>query len=409
MNPLADSVTALSGTETWRLVAPDYAALDTLWRNRLPFVLWPVCGKPLLAYWLDEAVRRQVPSVEIEAVDRPHLIRAWLDRRDLWSRSIVVKSQAGKATAPGLLMDGLPGGNPVPTPQSGGALLSHWLDLQKQALALRARGLIHLDAEIQPGVWIGPGAKVSPTAQLIAPCWIGSYARIGENCRLGPEAYIGHSSFLDNDVEVQSAAVCADTYVGSHTSLHRMVVQGGLLLDVAKEVAVEVAESFVLSDLRSTQRRSRWWVRVLAFLAAPGLCFLAKLLAGKKTIQHQEVRLGRNLGRQLTTYPAGPLILRRAAWLYEVAAGTLCLIGILPRSTEEWDSLDPDTRSLFESAAVGVFALSDLYGCHTTGTPEELTHALFQVGAPHDEGHKLAARSLLRLALTTPLPPPMPS
>jgi hypothetical protein len=390
-------------TGVWKLVAPDYAELDSLWRNRLPFVLWPVCGKPLLTYWLDEAVRLQVESVEIVALDRPHLIRAWLDHRDMWSRSIVVKSQVYADGVPGHLMDTLPGCAVTATPRDGAALLLHWLDLQKQALALRDQGLIHLDAEVQPGVWIGPGAQVPSSAQLTAPCWIGSYVRIGENCRLGPEAYIGHSSFLDTDVEVREAAVCSDTYVGSHTSLCRMVVQGGLLLDVAKGVAVEVAESFVLSDLRPTQRRSRWGVRALAFLASPVLSLVARLLARGQSPRQTEVRLGRNLSCLLTTYPSGPLLVRRAPWLREVAAGRLSLIGILPRSPADWENLDPDTRSLFEGAAVGVFALSDLYGCNTPGSPEELTHALFQVGAPRGEGHKLAARSLVPIALSTPV------
>ena len=79
----------------WLLIAPDWGKLDTIWRSQQPFPLWPVCEKTLLSYWLDEAVRQGVPSLSIEAVDRPDLIRNWLDKRDLWSRSIEVHSEPG--------------------------------------------------------------------------------------------------------------------------------------------------------------------------------------------------------------------------------------------------------------------------------------------------------------------------
>ena len=81
--------------KSWHLVAPEWEGLDTIWRSPLPFLLWPVCEKPLLTYWLDEAVRQGIPSVSIETVDRPHLVRQWLDGTALWSRSIEVMAQPG--------------------------------------------------------------------------------------------------------------------------------------------------------------------------------------------------------------------------------------------------------------------------------------------------------------------------
>ena len=65
--------------KAWHLIVPEWAEFDTIWHSPLPFVLWPVCEKPLLTYWLDEAVRQGISSVSIEAVDRPHLIRRWLE------------------------------------------------------------------------------------------------------------------------------------------------------------------------------------------------------------------------------------------------------------------------------------------------------------------------------------------
>ena len=46
--------------KTWHLVVPEWSEYDTIWHSPLPFVLWPVCEKTLLTYWLDEAVRRGI-------------------------------------------------------------------------------------------------------------------------------------------------------------------------------------------------------------------------------------------------------------------------------------------------------------------------------------------------------------
>ncbi|MFZ4775215.1 MAG: hypothetical protein ACOYM3_07635, partial [Terrimicrobiaceae bacterium] len=109
----------------WHLIAPDWASLDTIWRSPRPFLLWPVCEKPLLSYWLDEAVRQGVSSVSIEAVDRPHLVRQWLDQRDLWSRSIEVRAQPGGGGGKEVfLLQGLPGETSPVTLQSGKDLMN---------------------------------------------------------------------------------------------------------------------------------------------------------------------------------------------------------------------------------------------------------------------------------------------
>jgi len=387
----------------WNLIAPDYATMDTIWRSPLPFVLWPVCEKPLLSHWLDEAVRRGVPWVRIQAVDRPHLIRNWLGQRDLWSRTVEVKTgQEESEEWESVTMDRLPG-----QPETRGAsaptdLLGHWFELQRVAISARTAGMVHLDREIEPGVWIAPGVRISDTVTFAAPCRIGSYAKIGGNCHLGPNAFIGDGAFLDKDVEVEDSIVCADTYIGSHTSLKSMVAQGGLLLDLKKGVAVEVADAFVMGSTVEDSSPLSPFARGMAFILAPILCVLARLAARGKASVAFKVRLGRDREVMLSNYPVGPLCLRRAAWIKHVADGTMRWAGILPRTPADWDQLPAEVRSALERAPVGVFTLSDLYQCHTASEPDEWTHALFQSGAANGAGSKLARRSLLKIALTTP-------
>jgi len=388
-------------TAPWNLIAPDLASMDTIWRSPLPFVLWPVCEKPLLSYWLDEAVRRGIPSVRIEAMDRPHLIRAWLDQRDLWSRTVEVKtSPEGDGGHQSVLMDRLPGQPEAATIDSPMALLNHWLQLQYEAIRGRTSGMVHLDQELQPGIWVAPGVRISGNVTFSPPCWIGSYARIGANCHLGPGAFVGAGCFLDEDVEVEDSIVCADTYVGSHTSLKDMAAQGGLLLDLKKGVAVEMGDSFVMGS--TTGGAPSLVSRALAFVLGPLLCGIARIAARGKPTYESRARIGRDRDIVLVNYPAGPLCLRRAGWIHHVAGGTIRWVGILPRTPEDWDGLPAEVRPALERAAVGVFALSDLYQCHCPSEPDEWTHALYQSGAANGAGNTLARKALLKNAFTTP-------
>ena len=74
----------------WRLAAPDWAGLDSIWRNPDPFILWYVGNQTLLCHWMDEAVRNGVEEVEVYVADRPAEVRAWLDEGTFWSRRIKV-------------------------------------------------------------------------------------------------------------------------------------------------------------------------------------------------------------------------------------------------------------------------------------------------------------------------------
>ena len=86
--------------KTLFLLAPDFAALDTIWRNALPFVLWPVGSQPLLAHWLDEAVRLAFDEVQIFTADRPSDLRQFLNEGNYWSTKISVVPLTDDASAP---------------------------------------------------------------------------------------------------------------------------------------------------------------------------------------------------------------------------------------------------------------------------------------------------------------------
>ncbi len=93
------------------LLAPNFAEIDTLWRNPLPFALWPVGPQSLLAHWMDEAVRLGMDEVKIYASDRPAEIRRHLEGGAYWSCKVEVIPLMEDAAAPAeaVRVDHLPG------------------------------------------------------------------------------------------------------------------------------------------------------------------------------------------------------------------------------------------------------------------------------------------------------------
>ena len=212
----------------WNLLAPDWCEVDAVWKNPLPFILWPVCGKPLLAHWLDEALRQEANSITIYATDRPHLIRAWINRGNYWSNQIHVRVGGDRVESSiTYTMNSLPGYEVFDSVSDGHRLLEHWFALHVYEIQERKPARFQIDREISPGVWVAPGVVIDPLARLIPPVWIGRRARIGPHCRIGPNAFISTRSVLDEDVEVIDAIICEDTYIGRHTRLDRSIAKAG--------------------------------------------------------------------------------------------------------------------------------------------------------------------------------------
>jgi NDP-sugar pyrophosphorylase family protein len=232
-----------------RLLAPDWSDLDTIWRNPLPFILWPVGNQPLLAHWLDEAVRGGFEEVEIHVKDRADEVRAYLARESYWSQHRKVFAVAREADAPVTAerVDRLPGRRcEGALPKTAAALLTYWFELQKSWLARRSPREMTLDTFRPGGGWVGSHARIHRSARLRPPYWIGPGAEIGANCQIGPHALIGEESIVDENVEVEQACLLPNTYLGQNTRLFRAAAAGGALIDFGRSCRVDIGETFIM-------------------------------------------------------------------------------------------------------------------------------------------------------------------
>jgi len=244
--------------KSWQLLAPDWSELDIIWQNPLPFVLWPLGSQPILAYWLDEAIRRGVEELELYVVDREAEVDAALRHSLFWPKKLKIVSLSCEADAPpGITrMDGLPGDRPsVSLPSVPRELLSYWLHLRSAWLARRSPDEVTLETFHPAGGWVGPRAKIHRSARLQAPFWIGARAEIGADCVIGPNAFVGENSILDENVEVIEGCVLPDTYLGRNTRLFRSAAEGGALIDFRRGCRVEIAERFILGPVSNSVMR----------------------------------------------------------------------------------------------------------------------------------------------------------
>ncbi len=387
---------------TLELLAPDYGQLDTIWRHPLPFVLWPIGSKSLLAHWMDEAVQRNASKVVIYAPDRPAEIRKHLEGGHYWSKAIeIVPVPLESASARNAIrLDGLPGSpphDPVSTPEG---LLRRWLDLQAQWLLARDSQKVTIDVATVPQGWLGPGVIVHPKAELRPPYWIGARTIIGAQCHIGPMAIIHPGCLLDTRVEVDHAIILPDTYLGRNTRLHEAAAQGRVLIDIKRASRVEITESFILSSRHLAENKPSWFARVSALAVWLLLAPLAQLWPGQSW-KNEECMSGRET-LTLATGQKGPLLLRRWPWLKAVFAGKLRWVGPLPRTERQVNALPEDLAQRIVEHLPGLFSWADSQGCHGPDHEDEWIHAAFQL--LHDDGsvNRLIRRKVVALACTVP-------
>jgi len=382
-----------------RLAAPDFAALDTIWRNPLPFVLWPIGPQPLIAHWMDDAVRRGFEEVEVYVADRPAAVRLALEGGVYWSRPVRVIpiSSESEAPADAERVDHFP---KAESPAfSGGAreLLEHWFALQKTWLASRDAAQVAIDEHHAGGGWIGPHASVHPAAILRAPFWIGPNARVGDGCHVGPNAIIGENSILGNDVEVEEACILPNTCLGHNTRVSRALADGSALVDWARGCRVDIRERFIMRPVVARGPGPRMLQRGVAFLSYWLLAPYANLFNHRGWTSRKVVTQS-GAAIHLVTGVEGPLWARRWPWLRQIAAGHFSWIGILPRAEEDWKCVPDEVLHQIRTCHFGMFSLADLHGCHDPADPEESIHAIFQALQTDPRSRKLVLRNLWKIA-----------
>jgi hypothetical protein len=348
------------------LVLPDWCGLDTVRRSSVPFALWTIGDQCLLHHWLDHAVNQGSTTVRVFTADRPAAVRRVLEESSLWPIKTEFTAITSTADAPpgAIHADWLPG-EPPPSPPTNG-----W-ELIARASAMEKAWLDRMAGEPDSHLFsIGFSCRIHPEAKLTPPYFIGDHVFIGPGCEIGPYAVIGQGSVISGANIISHSHLSAHSFVGPVTALENCRLESGILLNLKHQVRLDQIEPHLLSTLeKSTTVPLRDRLNALFLFLRLGLPRFSSM-----TFQTFD-------GRTLPGDPEAGLV-NRIAWLPLVWQGKLPLYGVLPRSKEQFEKLDPDWQNIIRHSPIGVFSYADSQGCHSPTDPEEAVHAVYQASLP---------------------------
>ena len=355
-------------SELLELVLPDWCTVDTVRRSPIPFALWTIGDQCLLHHWLDHAVNQGAGTVHVFAADRPSAIRHILDESSLWPIKTEFTAIATTAAAPATAIhaDWLPGAAAAPPAPSNG-----W-ELIARAAAMEHVWLDRMaDKPDFNLVSIGFSCKIHPEVTLTPPYFIGDNVFIGPGCEIGPYAVIGSGSVIAGANRVAHSHLAAHSFLGPVTALENCLLDSGVLFNLKHLERLDVIEPHLVSTLEKPTSSVPLKDRLLAL-------WLRLRLGSAGTSAKSFVTFD---GRTLPGDPTAGLC-NRAAWLPLVWQGKLPLYGVLPRTTEQLETLVEDWQIVIRHAPIGAFSYADCQDCHSPEDPEEAIHAVYQATLP---------------------------
>jgi mannose-1-phosphate guanylyltransferase/phosphomannomutase len=108
-------------------------------------------------------------------------------------------------------------------------------------------GKVHVDIDgfpLRPGVWVGKGAEIDPSVELVGPAVIGDNCVVGPGARLGAYCTLGRNVRIGDNAVVERSVVHDNTYLGSGVRVEGSVLGRGS--DLRQGVRCE--EGVVLGD-----------------------------------------------------------------------------------------------------------------------------------------------------------------
>src|SRR5215471_6818166 len=96
--------------------------------------------------------------------------------------------------------------------------------------------------EIRPGVWVEPGATIEKGARVLAPAFIGAFAKIRTHAVITRCSSVEHHAQIDCGTISENSTVLPYCVVGAGLDVAHSVVGPGILANLRRDVAVEIAD-----------------------------------------------------------------------------------------------------------------------------------------------------------------------
>jgi hypothetical protein len=124
--------------------------------------------------------------------------------------------------------------------------------------AFLARCHLHpVGEQRRPGIWVGKGVEVRRGARIVGPAYLGAGCTIGERVVITRFSNIERDSYIDYGTVIENSSVLPNTYVGIWLDVRRSIVHGNHLLNLERDLLVEVCDPRLLRSQVPAQRLKR--------------------------------------------------------------------------------------------------------------------------------------------------------
>jgi NDP-sugar pyrophosphorylase family protein len=111
--------------------------------------------------------------------------------------------------------------------------------------------------EVKPGIWLDDGARVHKSSRLVAPVYVGRSARVAPSAVVTRFSNIERESVVGAATVVDESSVLANTVLGRGLELSNAVVHGTTLVNLQRNISVQIEDPNLIRDSAPLDRRVR--------------------------------------------------------------------------------------------------------------------------------------------------------
>jgi hypothetical protein len=121
--------------------------------------------------------------------------------------------------------------------------------------ALHGRcGIRPVGNEVEPGIWLGDGARIERSANVLAPAYIGANSWVRSSCAISGASAVEKQCEVDCATSVGDCCILPGTYLGMGLNVSNAIVGVGKLFHLGRGVELEMNDGRLIGSTSG----SRW-------------------------------------------------------------------------------------------------------------------------------------------------------
>jgi len=118
-------------------------------------------------------------------------------------------------------------------------------------------GIRPVGNEVEPGIWLGDGARIERTANVLAPAYIGANSWVRSSCTISGASAVEKQCEVDCATSVYDCCILPGTYLGMGLNVSNAIVGAGKLFHLGREVELEMNDGRLIGSTSGSQRLTR--------------------------------------------------------------------------------------------------------------------------------------------------------